>query len=53
MNVNMLFMGVIADITGTKKQTLQFDQVPTLRGLLNELERQYGAEFAVCGFRGT
>lgn len=53
MNVNLLFMGVIADITGTKKQTLQFDQVPTLRELLNELERQYGAEFAVRIYRSS
>lgn len=53
MNVNLLFMGVIADITGTKKQTLHFDQIPTLRELLNELERQYGAEFAVRIYRSS
>lgn len=53
MNVNLLFMGVIADITGTKKQTVQFDQVPTLRGLLTELERQYGTEFGARIFRDS
>ena len=53
MNVNILFMGVIADITGTKKQTVQFDQIPTLRGLLTELERQSGEEFGVRIFRSS
>lgn len=53
MNVNILFMGVLADITGTKKHAVQFDQVPTLRGLLVELERQYGEDFGVRIFRDS
>ena len=53
MDVNLVFMGVIADIAGTKKQTVQFDQAPTLRGLLTELERQYGEDFGVRIYRGA
>jgi hypothetical protein len=53
MNVQIRFMGVIADIAGTKQQTLGFDGVPTLRGLLTELERQHGPEFGSRIFRGS
>ena len=53
MNVDLLYMGVIADITGTKTQTLEFDQLPSLRGLLSELERQYGEDFGVRIYRSA
>lgn len=53
MNVQIRFMGVIADIAGTKQQTLGFEQVPTLRGLLSELERQHGPEFGSRIFRNS
>ena len=53
MNIQIRFMGVLADIAKTKQQTLDFDKVPTLRGLLTELERQYGPEFGSRVFRGS
>ncbi len=45
MNVQIGFMGVIADIAKTKKLALDFDGAPTLSELLDELERRYGDEF--------
>lgn len=53
MDVRIRFMGVIADIAQTKQQTLAFDQVPTLRALLVELERQHGPDFGSRIFRSS
>ncbi len=53
MNVQIDFMGVIADITGTKKLALDFDAAPTLSGLLDELETRYGDEFTTRMYRNA
>ena len=53
MNVQIDFMGVIANITRTKKLALDFDDAPTLRELLNELERRYGDEFSARIYRNA
>ena len=53
MNLQIDFMGVIADITRTKKLALDFDDALTLRDLLDELERRYGDEFSVRIFRSS
>ena len=53
MNVQIDFMGVIANITHTKKLALDFDDAPTLRELLAELERRYGDEFSSRIYRNA
>ena len=53
MNVQIDFMGVIANITRTKKLALDFDDAPTLRELLAELERRYGDEFSSRIYRNA
>lgn len=53
MNVQIDFMGVIANITRTKKLALDFVDAPTLRELLAELERRYGDEFSARIFRNA
>jgi hypothetical protein len=53
MNLRVSFMGVIASLTGEKELALAFDETPTLRGLLDELERRYGAEFGARVWRSA
>lgn len=53
MNLRVSFMGVIAQLTGEKEVALAFDTPPTLRGLLDELERRYGPDFGIRVFRTT
>lgn len=53
MNVQIDFMGVIANITGTRKLALDFDDAPTLRELLTELELRYGDEFSSRIYRNA
>jgi len=53
MNVQIDFMGMIADITRTKKLALDFDEAPTLRELLGELECRYGEEFGTHIYRSA
>ena len=53
MNVQIDFMGVIANITRTRKLALDFDDAPTLRELLAELERRYGDEFSSRIYRNA
>ena len=53
MNVQIGFMGMIADITRTKKLALDFDAAPTLRQLLGELETRYGDEFTTRIYRNA
>jgi molybdopterin converting factor small subunit len=53
MNVQIDFMGVIANITRTKKLALDFDDAPTLSELLTELERRYGDEFSARIYRNA
>ena len=53
MNVQIDFMGVIANITRTRKLAMEFDAAPTLRELLAELEHRYGDEFGARIFRGA
>ncbi|MCZ7562905.1 MAG: MoaD/ThiS family protein [Burkholderiales bacterium] len=49
--VHVSFMGLIAYVTKEKELALEFAATPTLRGLLEELERRYGADFGVRVFR--
>lgn len=51
MNIRVSFMGVIAQFTGEKELTLPFNEMPTLRGLFEELERRYGPKFGTHIFR--
>ncbi len=51
MNMRVLFMGVIANFTGERELALSFNSAPTVRGLLDELERHYGSEFGARVFR--
>lgn len=53
MNVQIDFMGVIANITRTRKLGLDFDDAPTLRELLDELEHRYGDEFSARIYRNA
>ena len=53
MNVQIDFMGVIANITRTRKLALDFGDAPTLRELLAELERRYGDEFSSRIYRNA
>ncbi len=53
MNVRIKFMGVLADVTRTRQQTLEFGTMPTLRALLTALEERYGNEFGVRIFRSA
>ena len=53
MNVQIDFMGVIANITRTKKLALDFNDAPTLSELLAELERRYGDEFSSRIYRNA
>lgn len=49
--VRVSFMGLIAYVTKEKELALEFAATPTLRGLLEELERRYGADFGARVFR--
>ena len=51
INIRVCFMGVIAQYTGEKELALTFNETPTLRGLLDELDRRYGPEFGTHIFR--
>jgi hypothetical protein len=51
MSIRVCFMGVIAQFTGEKELALTFNETPTLRGLLDELDRRYGPEFGTHIFR--
>lgn len=53
MNVQIDFMGVIANITQTKALALEFDEAPSLRELLGDLESRYGDEFSVRIYRNA
>lgn len=53
MNLRVCFMGVIASLTREKELPLQFDEAPTLRGLLDQLEARYGAEFGTRIYRNA
>ena len=53
LNVQITFMGMLADIAKTKKLALQLDPAQTLRGMLGELEERYGEEFACRIYRNT
>ena len=53
MNVQIDFMGGSANIPRTKKLALDFDDAPTLRELLAELERRYGDEFSSRIYRNA
>lgn len=46
VDVQITFMGVLADITKTKKLALNFGGMQTLRDILGELEDRYGEAFA-------
>lgn len=46
MTLQVSFMGVIAHMTGVKELALDLGAAPTLRDLLDELERRYGPELA-------
>ncbi|MCC6608660.1 MAG: MoaD/ThiS family protein [Burkholderiales bacterium] len=51
VTVRVSFMGLIAYVTKEKELALEFAGTPTLRGLLDELERRYGADFGARVFR--
>lgn len=51
MDARIFFMGVIANFTGERELALAFNKPPTVRGLLDELEQRYGAEFGERVFR--
>lgn len=53
MNVQIGFMGVIADIAKTRKLALDFESAPTLGELLGELETRYGEEFTTRIYRNA
>lgn len=50
-HLRILFMGVIANITGERELTLSVDPSRTLRDLLYSLEQRFGPEFGVRVFR--
>jgi hypothetical protein len=51
--LHIVFMGVIATITGERELTLAFDQSQTLRDLLYSLEQRFGPEFGARVFRNA
>ncbi|MFO1363396.1 MAG: hypothetical protein U1F45_13130 [Burkholderiales bacterium] len=51
VTVRVSFMGLIAYVTKERELALEFAATPTLRGLLEELERRYGADFGARVFR--
>lgn len=51
VTVRVSFMGLIAYVTKARELELGFPATPTLRGLLEELERRYGADFGARVFR--
>lgn len=51
--LRILFMGVIANITGERELTLSVDPSRTLRDLLYSLEQRFGPEFGVRVFRNS
>lgn len=53
MNLQIEFMGVIADVTKANKLSLDYKDPPTLRELLGELESRYGDEFSTRIFRNA
>lgn len=53
MDLRICFMGVIAHLTGQRELTLRFDEAPTLRHLLHELEDRFGPEFGSRLFRSA
>jgi len=52
-HLRILFMGVIANITGERELTLTIDPSRTLRDLLYSLEQRFGPEFGVRVFRNS
>ena len=51
MSIRILFMGVIATVTGQKDLVLAAEPGATLRQVLDRLEARYGAEFGLRVFR--
>ncbi|HET8577127.1 MAG TPA: MoaD/ThiS family protein [Methylomirabilota bacterium] len=51
MTIRVLFMGVIAKITGQRDLLLPAEPTVTLRGVLDRLEARYGPEFSHRVFR--
>jgi molybdopterin converting factor small subunit len=51
VTVRVSFMGLIAYVTKAREFELEFPATPTLRALLEELERRYGADFGARVFR--
>lgn len=51
VTVRVSFMGLIAYVTKERELALGFAETPTLRALLEELERRYGADFGARVFR--
>ncbi|MCO5100258.1 MAG: MoaD/ThiS family protein [Burkholderiaceae bacterium] len=53
MDVQVSFMGVIASVTGTKQLALALDGTPTLRTLIDDLERRFGTDFGSRIYRSS
>lgn len=51
MNIKVLFMGVIASVTGERQRLAQMEAGKTLRQLLDLLEAQYGEDFGQRVYR--
>lgn len=51
MSIRILFMGVIAGVTGQKEVAMSAEPGTTLRSVLDRLEALYGAEFGRRVFR--
>ncbi|MBI5628941.1 MAG: MoaD/ThiS family protein [Candidatus Rokubacteria bacterium] len=51
MSIRILFMGVIATVTGQKDLVLEAGPGATLREVLDRLEARYGPEFGMRVFR--
>ena len=51
MSIRVLFMGVIANVTGQKDLLLPLESGVTLRAVLDRLEERYGPEFSQRVFR--
>lgn len=51
VTVQVSFMGLIAYVTKARELALEFPATPTLRGLLEALERRFGADFGARVFR--
>lgn len=50
-SIRVLFMGVIASVTGQKEMALPVEPGATLRSVLNGLEARYGPDFGRRLFR--